>query len=90
MGRGKYFEELTDTVPSSLVEDTYPQFVNSYISTLGFSSLMLSSHIAASINNAFYHLHLTRRLHPTLMDGDVDSVIHAFLISQLDYSKAIT
>lgn len=57
VGSGKHFEELAAIMETPLVGSTPPQLVNSVNSLgvlLGFS-LMLSSHVAASTNNVFYH-----------------------------------
>lgn len=41
-----------------------------------------------TVSNVFYYLQQARRLHPVLVNKDIVSVIHAFVSSCLDYSKA--
>lgn len=57
VGSGKHFEELAAIMETPLVGSTPPQLANS-VHTLGVLlgfSLMLSSHVAASTKNVFYH-----------------------------------
>lgn len=87
----KHLEEFAAMVQSPLIKGTQPQLVN-LVCSLGMfldSLLMQSSHIQTKVSNAFYHLHSAGRLHPILADNDLDSAIHAFITSQLDYDNMI-
>lgn len=89
--RRKHLEEFAAVVQSPWTEDAHPQLVSS-VCNLGVllgSLLMLSFHIAASTCCPFYHLCLARRLHLTLVDEDLSSLIHALVTSPLDYSNAV-
>lgn len=90
MSRGKYFEMFADKVQPPLAGGSHPQLVNSVCSrgVLLVSSLLLSYHIATAANHVFSHLGDSI---PSQQSADevLDSVIHGFITSLLDYSHVI-
>lgn len=86
VGTGSCFEELAAMLQSPVIAGSHPQLVSSacVLGVLLDSLLMLSSHIEKAKGNTFYHLFLTRNLHPILVGEDLPSVIHAFSTLWLD------
>lgn len=90
VGIGQYFEEFAAAVQSPLVKVMHPQFVT-LVHNLGVcldSLLTLSFHIRASMRNAFYHLCWLEDC-PIMVDDDLASIMHAFIIYWLNYSNMI-
>lgn len=54
------------------------------------STVLLYSQIALVEKTTHFHLQLTRRLHPVLLDTDLATVIHLFVMSRFDYCNSCT
>ncbi len=53
------------------------------------STLSFNDHIGKVVKTAFFHLRNISRIRSSLSQQDVETVIHAFVMSQLDYCNSL-
>lgn len=78
--------------PPSLDLGPLAQFVKSGVSNLGFKmdkDFKLEQQIGAVVKSSFYHLRQLAKVKPLLAQQHLETVMHAFITSRLDYCNAL-
>lgn len=85
---------LTSKIPTDFACDIAGALIkpSSTVKNLGVildSSLTFETHINSITKPAFFHLHHIAKLRPFISFKDAETVIHAFVLSRLDYCNAL-
>uniref|UniRef100_A0A8C6LTZ9 Reverse transcriptase domain-containing protein n=1 Tax=Nothobranchius furzeri TaxID=105023 RepID=A0A8C6LTZ9_NOTFU len=77
---------------TSAAFDFSPLNLNSCVTSLGVkldADLSVSAHVNATVRSCFFQLSCLTRLKPILKRPHLESVIHAFITSRLDFSNSV-